>query len=132
MVTCSRVMNSDLFYASLGGLGQFGVITRARIPLEPAQTMARWIRLFYTDITQYMTDQEKLISTEKYKIDHLAGEIIFTAPQVSAIFSGFSFSDSDQQKIAQLVTETNGAIYLINAIIYYNDMTTASLEQVIT
>lgn len=35
-VTCSPNNNSDLFYAALGGLGQFGIITRARIPLEPA------------------------------------------------------------------------------------------------
>jgi FAD/FMN-containing dehydrogenase len=32
-------VNSDLFYAALGGLGQFGIITRARIALEPAPKM---------------------------------------------------------------------------------------------
>lgn len=36
LVTCSAYKNSDLFYAVLGGLGQFGIITRARIALEPA------------------------------------------------------------------------------------------------
>ena len=36
MITCSRELNSDLFFAVLGGLGQFGIITRARIALEPA------------------------------------------------------------------------------------------------
>ena len=35
-MTCSKETNSDLFYAVLGGLGQFVIITRARIPLEPA------------------------------------------------------------------------------------------------
>lgn len=35
-MTCSRDLNPDLFYAVLGGLGQFGVITRARIALGPA------------------------------------------------------------------------------------------------
>ena len=35
-MTCSKGMNSDLFYAVLGGHGQFGIITRARIPLQPA------------------------------------------------------------------------------------------------
>ena len=35
-LTCSPKKNSELFYAVLGGLGQFGIITRARIPLEPA------------------------------------------------------------------------------------------------
>lgn len=36
VVTCSKERNSELFNAVLGGLGQFGVITRARIALEPA------------------------------------------------------------------------------------------------
>ncbi|KAG5409153.1 hypothetical protein IGI04_005472 [Brassica rapa subsp. trilocularis] len=36
IATCSNDMNSDLFYAALGGLGQFGIITRARIKLELA------------------------------------------------------------------------------------------------
>lgn len=36
LLTCSEERNSELFHAVLGGLGQFGVITRARIALEPA------------------------------------------------------------------------------------------------
>lgn len=36
VVTCSEKENQDLFYGVLGGLGQFGVITRARIALEHA------------------------------------------------------------------------------------------------
>ncbi|KAG4956867.1 hypothetical protein JHK82_042586 [Glycine max] len=39
LVTCS-MKNSEIYYAVLGGLGQFGVITRARIPLGPAPTRA--------------------------------------------------------------------------------------------
>lgn len=38
-VTCSEQASSDLFYGVLGGLGQFGIITRARIVLEPAPKM---------------------------------------------------------------------------------------------
>lgn len=35
-MTCTPEKNSELFYAVLGGLGQFGIIARARIALEPA------------------------------------------------------------------------------------------------
>lgn len=41
VVNCSKEQNSDLFYSVLGGLGQFGIITRAKILLEPAPTMVR-------------------------------------------------------------------------------------------
>ncbi|XP_056692398.1 cytokinin dehydrogenase 3 isoform X2 [Spinacia oleracea] len=36
LFTCSKKKNSELFDAVLGGLGQFGIITRARIKLEAA------------------------------------------------------------------------------------------------
>lgn len=39
VVTCSDEENTDLFNGVLGGLGQFGIITQARIALEPAPTM---------------------------------------------------------------------------------------------
>jgi len=41
VVTCSGNRNADLFHAVLGGLGQFGIITRARISLETAPKMVR-------------------------------------------------------------------------------------------
>lgn len=44
-VTCSNKKNPELYHAVLGGLGQFGVITRARISLEPAPTMVRLYRI---------------------------------------------------------------------------------------
>lgn len=36
VVNCSESQNTDLFHGVLGGLGQFGIITRARISLQPA------------------------------------------------------------------------------------------------
>lgn len=36
IVTCSPTQSSELFYAALGGLGQFGIITSARILLQDA------------------------------------------------------------------------------------------------
>uniref|UniRef100_M4C7Q1 cytokinin dehydrogenase n=1 Tax=Brassica campestris TaxID=3711 RepID=M4C7Q1_BRACM len=39
VMTCSEKQNSELFYSVLGGLGQFGIITRARIALGPAPHM---------------------------------------------------------------------------------------------
>lgn len=40
-MTCSSQTNSELFHAVLGGLGQFGIITRARIALAPAPKRVR-------------------------------------------------------------------------------------------
>ncbi|KAJ1433401.1 Oxygen oxidoreductase covalent FAD-binding site [Sesbania bispinosa] len=43
VVTCSAEKNSELFYGVLGGLGQFGIITRARIALGPAPKRANYV-----------------------------------------------------------------------------------------
>ncbi|CAA0817161.1 Cytokinin dehydrogenase 3 [Striga hermonthica] len=60
---CNPNWNSDLFYALLGGLGQFGIMTKARIRLEKAPTRAITTRLLYTHFSHFSNDQEFLIST---------------------------------------------------------------------
>jgi FAD/FMN-containing dehydrogenase len=54
VVTCSRDENSDLFYAALGGLGQFGIITSARIRLEAAPSR---VSAFISDQTTIHRNQ---------------------------------------------------------------------------
>lgn len=41
VIICTENQNSDLFHGVLGGLGQFGIITRARVLLEPAPEMVK-------------------------------------------------------------------------------------------
>lgn len=52
VVNCSEHQNADLFHGVLGGLGQFGIITRARISLEPAPKMVT--KKFYICKTQHI------------------------------------------------------------------------------
>ncbi|XP_078161293.1 cytokinin dehydrogenase 10-like [Carex rostrata] len=128
-ITCSRDMEPDLFYGALGGLGQFGVITRARITLEPAQKTVRRVRLFYTDVELLMKDQEKLISVENDSsgFNFVEGQVFLSMEQISSI--GSVFSDNDTAKITRLFNETDGPLYLIDAALYFNDTTAASVDQ---
>ncbi|XP_064976567.1 cytokinin dehydrogenase 4 isoform X1 [Musa acuminata AAA Group] len=75
LLNCSAEENADLFYAALGGLGQFGIITRARIALEPAPKMVKWIRVLYSDFASFTEDQEMLISL-KETFDYIEGFVI--------------------------------------------------------
>ncbi|XP_062195968.1 cytokinin dehydrogenase 11-like [Phragmites australis] len=59
---CSPSSHSDLFFAVLGGLGQFGVITRARIPLHTAPQTVRWTRVVYASFADYTADAEWLVT----------------------------------------------------------------------
>lgn len=62
VVDCSPTQRPELFFAVLGGLGQFGIITRAHIALEKAPQRVRWLRALYTDFAAFRRDQEFLIS----------------------------------------------------------------------
>ncbi|CAL5001729.1 unnamed protein product [Urochloa decumbens] len=59
---CSPSSHPDLFFAVLGGLGQFGVITRARIPLRKAPQAVRWTRVVYGSFEEYAADAEWLVT----------------------------------------------------------------------
>ncbi|MDQ3829783.1 MAG: FAD-binding protein [Candidatus Tectomicrobia bacterium] len=74
VVTCSSSDKADLFNAVLGGLGQFGLIVRAHLPLASAPTHARVFQLFYTDITQYVADQNVAVMDERFS--YLEGQVV--------------------------------------------------------
>ncbi|THU57908.1 hypothetical protein C4D60_Mb03t08530 [Musa balbisiana] len=84
LLNCSAEENADLFYAALGGLGQFGIITRARIALEPAPKMVKWIRVLYSDFASFTEDQEMLISL-KETFHYIEGFVIITGQDFSTI-----------------------------------------------
>ncbi|KAK7411932.1 hypothetical protein VNO78_03376 [Psophocarpus tetragonolobus] len=112
-VTCSKKKNSEIYYAVLGGLGQFGVITRARIVLGPAPTMA---------------NQEYLVSYSKRNetiiADFVQGMIILNHPPVDLSF----YQESDQQRINSLITQ-NDLIYYVEIVKYYDNTTQAHIKE---
>uniref|UniRef100_A0A0E0JF79 cytokinin dehydrogenase n=1 Tax=Oryza punctata TaxID=4537 RepID=A0A0E0JF79_ORYPU len=140
MVTCSKEKAPDLFDAVLGGLGQFGVITRARIPLAPAPATARWVRFVYTTAAAMTADQERLIDVDRAGagavgglMDYVEGSVHLNqqglvetwrtqpqppSPSPSSSPSSF-FSDADEARVAALAKEAGGVLYFLEGAIYY-------------
>ncbi|XP_066343354.1 cytokinin dehydrogenase 8-like [Miscanthus floridulus] len=75
VVTCSPTQSPELFFAVLGGLGQFGIITRARIPLQVAPPKVRWARAFYDSFETFTKDQELLVSMPEL-VDYVEGFMV--------------------------------------------------------
>ncbi|KAH6831089.1 cytokinin oxidase 7 [Perilla frutescens var. hirtella] len=74
LLVCSNEQNSELFYSVLGGLGQFGIITRARVLLQPAPDMVRWIRVVYREFSEFTRDAELLVTRrEGDSFDYVEG-----------------------------------------------------------
>ncbi|BAS77694.1 cytokinin dehydrogenase 6 [Oryza sativa Japonica Group] len=135
MVTCSRDKEPDLFFAVLGGLGQFGIITRARIGLEPAPKRVRWVRLAYSDVVTFTRDQELLISKRASEagFDYVEGQVQLNRTLTEGPKSTPFFSRFDIDRLAGLASESvSGVIYFIEGAMYYNESTTASVDQKLT
>lgn len=75
IVQCSERKNRSLFQAVLGGLGQYGIIVRARVRLGPAQPLARVYQLVYGDLSSYIAAQRAAITSGAF--DFVEGLIAF-------------------------------------------------------
>lgn len=133
LVTCSGEQNSDLFGAVLGGLGQFGIITRARIALEPAPQRVRWIRVLYSNFTAFTKDQEYLISLHdkpsSQKFDYVEGFVIVDEGLINNWRSSF-FSPRNPVKISSLGANNNGGVlYCLEVTKNYFDSTSDVVDQ---
>lgn len=136
-MTCSKTQNRDLFNAVLGGLGQFGIITRARIPLSPAPEKVKWIRLMYTDIVAFTRDQERLISVNERErlsgfLKYLEGSLLIEQGLIDSWRSSSFFSKNDIERIAQLTAKHRlTALYYLEVVVGYDDNIAAEVDQVI-
>ncbi|KAL5221970.1 hypothetical protein ABZP36_026683 [Zizania latifolia] len=133
-VTCSKAVNSDLFDAVLGGLGQFGVITRARIILEPAPERARWVRLVYTDFAAFTADQEHLVAARpdgSYgPMSYVEGSVYVNQSLAMGLKSTGFFTDADVARVVALAEARNAsAVYSIEATLNYDNATAASVDK---
>ncbi|XVE97979.1 hypothetical protein REPUB_Repub03eG0065600 [Reevesia pubescens] len=129
--TCSPRKNSELFYAVLGGLGQFGIITRARIPLEPAPKRVKWVRMLYNDFSALTRDQELLISIngrkDKNALDYLEGSLLMDQGSPDNWRSSF-FPPKDHPKITSLIT-MHRIIYCLEVVKHYDDQTKSTVDK---
>ncbi|KAJ1433400.1 Oxygen oxidoreductase covalent FAD-binding site [Sesbania bispinosa] len=131
-VTCSSQKNSELFHAVLGGLGQFGVIARARIALEPAPKRVKWVRLLYNDFSAFTKDQERLISMngrkEKSALDFVEGMLLMHQGSINNWRSSNFFPLSDHSKIASLMTKYS-ILYCLEFVKYYDHQSEKNVDK---
>ena len=74
LVRCSPSENAELFHAVRGGLGQFGIIVRARIKLVPVPPKARVYTASYTDLATFLADQQRLLARGQF--DYVEGQVV--------------------------------------------------------
>ncbi|KAL5543645.1 hypothetical protein UlMin_007429 [Ulmus minor] len=117
IVNCSKEENGDLFHGVLGGLGQFGIITRARISLEAAPAMVKWIRVLYSDFSTFTRDQERLISAER-TFDYIEGFVIINRTGLLNNWRS-SFNPQDHAQASQFKSDGK-TLFCIELAKYFN------------
>ncbi|XP_022951883.1 cytokinin dehydrogenase 5-like [Cucurbita moschata] len=132
LTTCSNEENPDLFHGVLGGLGQFGIITRARIVLEQAPQRVRWIRVLYSNFTAFTRDQERLISLhakpKNEKFDYVEGFVIVDEGLINNWRSSF-FSPANPVKISSLKKADGGVLYCLEITKNYHESQSLTVDQ---
>ncbi|KAF9598267.1 hypothetical protein IFM89_026098, partial [Coptis chinensis] len=130
LLTCSEEKNAELFHGVLGGLGQFGIITRARIALKQAPQMVRWIRVLYSNFSTFTGDQEYLISLHGKpsgeKFDYVEGFVIVDAGLVNTWRTSYIFPRD--LNISSLATD-DGLLYCLEITKNYDESTADMVDQ---
>ncbi|XP_010523651.1 PREDICTED: cytokinin dehydrogenase 1 [Tarenaya hassleriana] len=126
VLTCSEKQNSELFHGVLGGLGQFGIITRARISLEPAPNMVKWIRVLYSEFSAFSRDQEHLISREN-GFDYIEGFVIINRTGLLNNWRS-SFNPKYSNQASQFNTDGK-TLYCLEVAKYFNQEDGAFVNQ---
>jgi len=69
VLECSQRLRPDLFRAARGGLGQFGVIVRARLRLIAAPPLIRFSRYLYADAATLLRDLRRVARDRRQRFD---------------------------------------------------------------
>jgi len=113
LVECSPTKKADLFHSVRAGLGQFGIIVRARVRLVDVLPMIRVYSAVYPDAETFAADQMMLADDQRF--DYLEGFIDLapaggwsyrleagkafspaSPPNDAAILSGLAFTPGTQ------------------------------------
>ncbi|CAN4106614.1 unnamed protein product [Withania somnifera] len=128
VITCSEEQNADLFYGALGGLGQFGIITRARIALQPAPKKVKWIRVLYSNFSTFSGDQEQLISS-KDSFDYVEGFVIIN--RTGLLNNWRSTFNPKDPLLAKKFSSEGKVLYCLEVAKYFNPEETTNSDQYI-
>ncbi|KAA8546238.1 hypothetical protein F0562_003023 [Nyssa sinensis] len=124
-LVCSETQHSELFFGVLGGLGQFGIITRARIVLQPAPDMVRWIRVVYERFEEYARDAEFLVTRhegEGESFDYVEGFAFVNSDDPVNGWSSVALAPDQQFCPTYLDRATGPLLYCLELALHYRNV----------
>lgn len=102
LVTCSLQRESELFNMVIGGLGQCGIIVRARIRLVPAPRNVVLHNLVYDDLETYILDQKQIALEGRFDHQYGTASRKRNGPWSFTIQLGKFYTSQDEPNLAAL------------------------------
>ncbi|GAB4854538.1 Cytokinin dehydrogenase 7 [Ancistrocladus abbreviatus] len=134
IVNCSQNQNSELFFGVLGGLGQFGIITKARIVLQKAPDMVRWIRLVYGEFDEFTRDAEILV-TQRDKgdsFDYVEGFVFVNSDDPINGWPSVPLNSNQWLDPGRIPAAAGSVLYCLELVLHYqNDEHPSSVDAVV-
>ncbi|XP_027180404.1 cytokinin dehydrogenase 7 [Coffea eugenioides] len=123
IVTCTRNENSQLFFSVLGGLGQFGIITRARVLLQPSPQMVRWIRVVYSEFSEFTRDAELLVSQEEggESFDYVEGFVFVNSDDPVNGWASVQLDPNHPFDPAGIPTSAGPVLYCLELVLHHRE-----------
>ena len=103
LVRCSPEVNADLFSHVLGGLGQFGIITRVRHKLRRHGPAIRTYSLVYADLGAMLEDGDRLIAGGV--ADHVEGFVTHAGGEGGKAAWRYSFDVSVEAQSPEAISD---------------------------
>ncbi|XP_020206479.1 cytokinin dehydrogenase 7 [Cajanus cajan] len=122
ILVCSEGQNSELFFAALGGLGQFGIITRARVAVQQAPDMVRWIRVVYSEFEEFTSDAEWLVTLqERDGFDYVEGFVFVNSDDPCNGWPTVPVGPNQRFDPARLPARAGPVLYCLELALHYRN-----------
>ncbi|XP_034684239.1 cytokinin dehydrogenase 7 [Vitis riparia] len=126
-LVCSETQNPEIFFAILGGLGQFGIITRARVLLQPAPDMVRWMRLVYAEFDAFSRDAEILVTRpEGDSFDYVEGFVFVNSSDPVNGWPSVPLTPEQRFNSGRVPRTAGSVLYCIEVALHYKSSDHAS------
>ncbi|XP_060208580.1 cytokinin dehydrogenase 7 isoform X2 [Lycium barbarum] len=117
---CSNSQNSELFFSVLGGLGQFGIITRARVLLQTAPDMVRWIRVVYREFDEFTHDAELLVMSQE-SFNYVEGFVFVNSDDPVNGWPSVPLDSKQSFDPTHLPKKTGPVLYCLEVALHYSN-----------
>ncbi|KAF5748359.1 cytokinin oxidase family protein [Tripterygium wilfordii] len=122
VLTCSKSENRELFFGALGGLGQFGIITRATVLLQPAPDMVRWMRVVYAYFDDFTRDSEWLVSLpEGDSFDYVEGFVFVNSDDPVDGWPSVKLDAKQRFDPTRLPRSAGSVLYCLEVALHYRN-----------